>query len=50
MNAINQYGPLVARILLAANFVRSGVGKIAGFVGTVGYFQSAEPLATDGRR
>lgn len=40
MSAINQYGPLLARILLAAIFVLSGVGKISGFDGTVGYIQS----------
>jgi putative oxidoreductase len=41
MGAIKQYGPLVGRILLAAIFVWSGLGKIGGFAGAVGYIQSA---------
>ena len=50
MAAIKQYGPLVGRILLAAIFIWAGLGKIAGFAGTVGYIQSvglpaAQPLA-----
>jgi putative oxidoreductase len=40
MEAIKHYGPLVGRILLAAIFVWAGLGKIAGFSGTVGYIQS----------
>jgi putative oxidoreductase len=40
MGAIRQYGPLVGRILLAAIFIWAGLGKIAGFAGTVGYIQS----------
>ena len=41
MGAIKQYGPLVGRILLAAIFVWSGLGKLGSFAGTVGYIQSA---------
>ena len=41
MGAIKQYGPLAGRILLAAIFVWSGLGKIGGFAGAVGYIQSA---------
>ncbi|PIT86589.1 MAG: LysR family transcriptional regulator [Candidatus Magasanikbacteria bacterium CG10_big_fil_rev_8_21_14_0_10_43_6] len=37
---LNTYGPLVARILLAALFIVSGVGKIFGFAGTAGYIAS----------
>ena len=40
MHALNRYGPLVARILIAAIFVLSGFGKIGGFAGTVGYIGS----------
>jgi putative oxidoreductase len=40
MGAIKQYGPLVGRILLAAIFIWSGLGKIGSFAGTVGYIQS----------
>ncbi len=40
MNALNRFGPLVGRILIALIFVLSGVGKITGFQGTVGYIAS----------
>jgi uncharacterized membrane protein YphA (DoxX/SURF4 family) len=33
MEPIKQYGPLVGRVLLAAIFVWSGLGKITGFAG-----------------
>jgi putative oxidoreductase len=41
METIKHYGPLVGRILLGIIFVIAGLGKIAGFSGTVGYIQSA---------
>ncbi len=40
MNAMNRFGPLVGRLLIAAIFVFSGFGKITGFEGTVGYIAS----------
>lgn len=40
MNALNHYGPLAGRILIAAIFVFAGLGKITGFEGTVGYIAS----------
>ncbi|MES2047895.1 MAG: DoxX family protein [Pseudomonadota bacterium] len=40
MNALQQFGPLVGRILIALIFVMSGAGKIPGFEGTVGYIAS----------
>lgn len=40
MNALQQFGPLVGRILIALIFVMSGFGKIPGFEGTVGYIAS----------
>lgn len=40
MNALNRFGPLAGRILIAMIFVLSGFGKIAGFEGTVGYIAS----------
>jgi putative oxidoreductase len=40
MGAIKQYGPLVGRVLLALIFVLSGLSKLGGFSGTVGYIQS----------
>jgi len=40
MNTLNRYGPLAARILIAAIFVLSGFSKITGFDGTVGYIAS----------
>ena len=40
MNALQQFGPLFGRILIALIFVLSGAGKISGFEGTVGYIAS----------
>ena len=40
MNALNHFGPLVGRILIALMFVISGYGKIKGFDSTVGYIAS----------
>ena len=40
MNALNHYGPLAGRILIAAIFVVAGLGKITGFECTVGYIAS----------
>ncbi|MEO8600427.1 MAG: DoxX family protein [bacterium] len=40
MNALNRFGPLIGRILIALIFVWSGFGKISGFEGTVGYIAS----------
>jgi putative oxidoreductase len=40
MNALNRFGPLAARTLIALIFVLSGFGKITGFEGTVGYIAS----------
>lgn len=37
---INQFGPLVGRILLALIFLLSGINKIGGFAGTAGYMAS----------
>ncbi|MFZ2540671.1 MAG: DoxX family protein [Gallionella sp.] len=37
MKALNHYGPLAGRILLALIFIFAGFGKITGFDGTVGY-------------
>ena len=38
--AVKTYGPFAGRISLALLFVISGVGKIKGFEGTVGYIAS----------
>ena len=40
MDALNRYGPLVGRLMIAAIFVVSGFGKITGFDGTVGFIAS----------
>jgi putative oxidoreductase len=40
MSSIQPVAALVGRILLAALFVWSGIGKIAGFAGTAGYIAS----------
>ena len=37
MNAVTQVAPLIGRILVAAIFLWSGIGKIGGFEGTLGY-------------
>ena len=37
---IDQFGPLLGRILLASIFLMSGIGKIGGFAGTAGYMGS----------
>ena len=39
-STINKFGPLIGRILLAAIFLASGIGKISGFAGTAGYMAS----------
>jgi putative oxidoreductase len=40
MNALNRYGPLAGRILIALIFLMAGLGKITGFEHTVGYIAS----------
>jgi putative oxidoreductase len=40
MNALHRYGPLAGRILIALIFVLSGLSKITGFEGTVGFIAS----------
>ena len=40
METLHRFGPLAARVLIAAIFVFSGFGKITGFEGTVGYIAS----------
>ena len=40
MNALNRYGPLAGRILMALIFILSGFSKIGGFDGAVGYIAS----------
>ena len=40
MDALNRYGPLAGRFLLALIFVLSGYGKMVGFAGTVAYIGS----------
>ena len=40
MNALNRYGPLAGRILIALIFILSGFSKIGGFDGAVGYIAS----------
>ena len=40
MDALNRFGPLAGRILIALIFILSGFGKITGFDGTVGYIAS----------
>jgi putative oxidoreductase len=47
MNALDRFGPLVGRTLIALIFVLSGFGKITGFEATVGYIASKGlPLAS----
>jgi len=40
MDALNRFGPLFGRVLIALIFVISGFGKITGFEGTVGFIAS----------
>lgn len=40
-SAVQQWGPLVARVFLAALFIILGVGKMMGFAGVVGMIGSA---------
>lgn len=40
MAILEKFGPLVGRILIALLFIPSGLGKISGFSGTVGYIAS----------
>lgn len=40
MNAIQNFGPLAGRLLIAFIFVMAGWSKIGGFEGTVGYIES----------
>jgi putative oxidoreductase len=37
---LDEYGPLVGRILIALIFLLSGISKITGFAGTAGYMAS----------
>ena len=47
MQAVEQFGPVVGRILLALIFVMSGFGKITGWEGTAGYMASVGmPMVT----
>ena len=40
MTAIEKFGPLLGRILIALLFIPAGISKITGFQGTVGYIAS----------
>jgi len=40
MNALDRFGPLAGRIMLALIFVISGAAKIAGYSGVAGYMES----------
>jgi len=40
MNTLNRFAPLVGRTLIALIFVLSGLAKVTGFDGTVGYIAS----------
>jgi putative oxidoreductase len=46
MQQLRQYGPLLARILLALIFLLSGVGKIGNFSGTQAYMAARGMPAT----
>jgi putative oxidoreductase len=41
MSTIEKIADLIGRILLAAIFLESGIGKIGGYAGTQGYMESA---------
>ncbi len=45
---VQQYGPLIGRLLLANIFLVSGFKKIAGFAGTAGYMASKMPALDPG--
>jgi putative oxidoreductase len=40
MQALNRFGPITGRTLIALIFLMSGAAKVAGFAGTVGYIAS----------
>ena len=40
MEALQRFGPLIGRILIAFIFLFAGLGKVTGFEGTVGYIAS----------
>jgi putative oxidoreductase len=40
MEALNRFGPLAGRLLIAFIFLFAGFGKVTGFEGTVGYIAS----------
>lgn len=40
MDALNQFGPLLGRILIALIYLISGLEKMSGFESTVGYIAS----------
>jgi len=40
MNTLNEFGPLLGRVLIALIYLISGFQKITGFEGTVGYIAS----------
>ena len=42
MNTLNEFGPLLGRVLIALIYLVSGSGKITGFKGTVGYIASKD--------
>ncbi len=47
MQAVEKFGPVVGRILLALIFLLSGIGKITGWEGTAGYMASVGmPMVT----
>ena len=42
MEALQRFGPLIGRILIAFIFLFAGFGKVTGFEGTVGYIASKD--------
>lgn len=40
ISATQNYGPVVARILIGGMFLLAGITKVTGFAGTVGYIES----------
>lgn len=47
LSGITAFAPLVGRILVAAIFLWSGIGKIGGFAGTLAYMQSKGVLLAE---